>query len=140
MKKIKYKHKWSFNYNFTYYLTHPWEIFDELYREVKYFLQRGWRGYADCDIWNFDHYLSRLLADGLKILASGNSYPGQKKFDTAKKWEDALKLNSKRFQDYIDYEETGWEDDEDFSKLKKVYKEREKAIKFVGKWFGNLWD
>ena len=140
MKKLKYKHKWSLNYNFTYYLTHPWEIFDELYREVKYFLQRGWRGYADCDIWNFDHYLSILLADGLKVLAKGNSYPGQGIFDDAKKWEDALKLNAKRFQDYIDYEEVGWEDDPDFIKMKKVYKEREKAVKFMAEWFGNLWD
>jgi len=32
---------------------------------VKYFIQRGKRGYADCDLWGFDTYLARIIVDGI---------------------------------------------------------------------------
>jgi hypothetical protein len=38
------------------------------YREVKYFIQRGRRGWADCDTWSLDEYLSKWLPDALRYL------------------------------------------------------------------------
>lgn len=35
---------------------------------VKWFFQRGWRGYSDRDIWSFDHYLAEVISKGTKKL------------------------------------------------------------------------
>ena len=40
----------------------------DTYRNIKWFIQRGKRGYADCDIWGFDDYLSEIIANGIKSL------------------------------------------------------------------------
>jgi len=39
-----------------------------VYREIKWFVQRGRRGWADCDTWSLDNYLSRWLPDALRHL------------------------------------------------------------------------
>ena len=31
--------------------------------------QRGWRGYADHDVWGFDTYLAGVMAAGMRQLA-----------------------------------------------------------------------
>lgn len=38
------------------------------YRKVKRGLQRGYRGWADEDLWGFDGYLSVVISEGLKRL------------------------------------------------------------------------
>lgn len=43
---------------------HPTEI----YREIKWFIQRGRRGWADCDTWSLDDYLDRWMPDALRHL------------------------------------------------------------------------
>ena len=40
----------------------------DAYREIKWFIQRGKRGYADCDVWGFDYYLSNIIVNGIKDL------------------------------------------------------------------------
>lgn len=35
---------------------------------VKYFVQRGWRGYADCDHWDMDSYMESVLIELVKDL------------------------------------------------------------------------
>ena len=42
----------------------------DIYRNIKWFIQRGKRGYADCDVWGYDEYLSKIIVDGLKDLKS----------------------------------------------------------------------
>jgi hypothetical protein len=45
-------------------------------REVKWFLQRGKRGWADCDVWGLDDYLAGWLPDALKQLSEDtHGYP-----------------------------------------------------------------
>ena len=39
-----------------------------IYREIKWFIQRGKRGFADCDVWGFDCYLSKVISEGCKNL------------------------------------------------------------------------
>lgn len=34
--------------------------------EIKYFIQRGKRGYADCDVWGFDGYLAKMIVEVTK--------------------------------------------------------------------------
>lgn len=40
----------------------------DTYRNIKWFIQRGKRGYSDADIWGFDYYLSEVIVKGLKDL------------------------------------------------------------------------
>lgn len=39
-----------------------------VYRDIKYFIQRGRRGWADCDVWSLDGYLNSWLPDALRKL------------------------------------------------------------------------
>jgi len=50
-----------FNYN-------PWGNPRQAYREIKWFIQRGRRGYADCDVWSLDDYLDRWMPNALRRL------------------------------------------------------------------------
>lgn len=36
------------------------------YKEPKWFVQRGWRGYADCDWWHIADYNSKVMIELLK--------------------------------------------------------------------------
>ena len=123
----------------SWYLIHPWRLGVELYKEMRTFLQRGSRGYADSDVWSFDYYLRDILAGGLKELARGGSYPVSKEIDTYEKWQYALESNAKRFENVTQYEESGWERDD--GKLREtVYREQKEALKFVMRWFNDLWN
>jgi hypothetical protein len=53
-------------YRFFHY--NPWGNPRRAYREIKWFIQRGRRGWADCDVWGLDDYLSRWLPDALRRL------------------------------------------------------------------------
>lgn len=118
-----------------------WEVPMQKIREAKWFIQRGKKGYSDFDIWSFDSYLCEVLAGGLKKLAEESmGYPGYGEMDTFKKWQNALKLNTKRFQDVVDYENFGWENDKDWKKGNILYQELPKAFEFISKWFNSLWD
>lgn len=33
----------------------------DFFREIKWFIQRGRRGFADCDAWTLDNYLSKVI-------------------------------------------------------------------------------
>ncbi len=41
-------------------------------REIKWFIQRGCKGYADCDVWSFDLYLAGIIIGGLTELRNNN--------------------------------------------------------------------
>ena len=40
----------------------------DTYLNIKWFIQRGKRGYADCDVWNLDCYLADIISKGVKQL------------------------------------------------------------------------
>lgn len=41
---------------------------EDKYREIKWFIQRGKRGYSDRDVWGFYDYLTKVIVGGLKDL------------------------------------------------------------------------
>lgn len=57
-----------FGWNYRYLLIHPWVIIIESYYHTKWFIQRGYRGYADCDVWSLDSYLIRWMPKALRKL------------------------------------------------------------------------
>jgi hypothetical protein len=53
--------------------------------------QRATRGWADCDTWDIDGYLTRVLPPMLTYLADhGCSYPSFPPFETPEKWSEHL--------------------------------------------------
>lgn len=127
--------------NPQWYLTHPWEYFRDVWCDIIAFFQRGGRGYADCDTWSFDTYLQEVLVGGLRLLAKKtHSYPGIEEAKTYEDWVKLLKEMADGFQAVIDYEETGWEKDNDGKKRKEAYRKQEKSLALVSKWFDALWD
>jgi len=68
-------------------------IFDIKYhmRRIKYFCQRGKRGWADCDWWGMDYYLVSIILPMLKELkAKTHGYPGCKGAKTPEEWDKKL--------------------------------------------------
>ncbi len=55
-------------YNLAHYLRKPWEIFEDYGREVKFFWQRGTRGYSDRDVWSVDWFLTSIMPSMLQQL------------------------------------------------------------------------
>ena len=57
---------------------------------IKYAKQRITRGFADCDVWDYNSYLKKLFADGLVYLADNLlSYP--ERYGSAENWKKELK-------------------------------------------------
>lgn len=56
-------------------------------RSFKYAYQRATKGFADCDLWDFDSYLLYILSHGLEAFANTTiGYPGNKEFPTYESW------------------------------------------------------
>lgn len=68
------------------------------YRQVKWFIQRGCRGYADIDTWNFGGYVMRLLAENTRILKDiAHGYPARPGVNTMEEWQEVLEKMHKGF-------------------------------------------
>ena len=57
-----------YGYVATYALRHPLKYIRHWLYEIKFFFQRGWRGWADRDTWSIDYYLSSILPGALRHL------------------------------------------------------------------------
>ena len=69
----------------------------DIYNNIKYFIQRGLKGYSDRDLWSLDYHLSKVICGSLKELKEVKSgYPATydsktKKYDyNQKRWDDIL--------------------------------------------------
>ena len=40
----------------------------DTYRNIRYFIQRGKRGYSDCDIWGLNYYLADIITNSVREL------------------------------------------------------------------------
>ena len=121
-------------YNWQYHVTHPWEAIKEVYQDIKWFCQRGYRGYADCDAWAVDDYLSRLIPEMLtKLNALHYGVPNIKGM-TKDKWVLVVKKIIKAFELKHKY----------IYSLTNISNKEERAVKegftLFYEWFDYLWD
>ena len=58
----------NFSWSLEYYLLHPHVFIRDVYDSIKWFIQRGSRGYADCDVWSLDWYLTSFMPQALRDL------------------------------------------------------------------------
>lgn len=73
-----------------------WENSQDLCLAIKWFIQRGKRGFADCDIWQFDYYLSNLIEKGIKRLSEiSHGIPNNLK--DLDEWKDILEKIQRSF-------------------------------------------
>lgn len=56
------------DYNYAAYLYQPHNYVIALWDHAKWFIQRGTRGYADCDVWGLDSYLTEWMPRAVMAL------------------------------------------------------------------------
>jgi len=119
-------------------------------REIKWFIQRGKRGYADSDLWDLYWYISNLIVDALKEFDKRRGgHPG---YLTDKKWSEKLNEMREGFEFYKNVDDIESEAFEKFGDKRKagkllwledVEKQRkiaEKKLNIFIKYFEHLWD
>ncbi len=77
-----------------------------MFNSIKYFYQRGRRGWADCDVWNLDTYLVRVVSESLVALGdTTHGYPARlddlSTEDKSQLWLDTLTDIASAFIEYI---------------------------------------
>lgn len=157
---------WTFSYRKSYYLTHPWKFFNDIYWNCRNFWHRGRYGYAYTDVWNFCDWYPRVAAEALRYMAKhGSGYPGVAPWETPEKWRDHLEYLANQLQRCSDSQSFSWGRErneywEEYSKdvfhanaeLRKNYLRREEEIaqadhqyqeevfKFLGSNLQRYWD
>lgn len=98
---------WYMSYNKRYLLTHPWQWFKCVRRNIRDAWRRSVYGWTYSDVWDWDSWFLHTVPDMLRYMADhGSGYPGRAPFDTAEKWHDWL-------HEMADLLETGREDWQD---------------------------
>ena len=126
-------------------------------KKIKWFFQRGSRGWADCDWWDMSGYLIGIILPMLKELREyQHGYPGIGNADTPEKWDailDQMILGfgaGKRVSDDEYFMETnddiltrkptsdeirGWGD-----KSRKDQEIFDRGVELFTEWYWALWD
>ena len=99
--------------------------------EIKYFFQRGWRGYSDKDFWNAEDHLSYIICEACETLrVRGMGIPS--KYETEDEWHQVLEEIKHGFKLYKDHH---YEEDPE-----KWEKPLARSFKLLEENFGFLWD
>ena len=138
----------------------------DIYNNIKWFIQRGIRGYADCDIWDLDYYLSEILPRMLKQLKKNQHIlptwkDGESEEVAQKRWDSYINKMINTFEtakqiaesDYVYTESCTYDSEEnkehrlkikDMEFLHIMTKEEceqyEEGWRLFQKYFFKLWD
>ena len=145
MVKLPDTNKWQDAYYATrrgFYKLNP----KDRYRDVKWFIQRGRRGWSDRDVWSFDYYIAKVHIGGLTRLRDhhagvpmdiGADY---KDIDDADKvWCAYIDKMIAGFQAHITLADLDFDykDPEARNDLQRKY---DTSMRLYKKYFGDLWD
>ena len=82
----------AFKYQATYKWNsdpkHIWSNIEDFFYWIKYFFQRGWRGWANCDTWGMDGYLLEVMIPMMKHLKETKH--GHPACYTEKRWDKIM--------------------------------------------------
>jgi len=99
--------------------------------DIKAFIQRGRRGFAQRDTWGFDSYLAKVISEGIdSLIKELHGHPCDLK--NLKQWKSILKKISKTFKIA--------NTTEDCKRTKKQKKDYEEGWKLFKEYFRGLWD
>jgi len=128
------------------------------FKEIKWFIQRGRRGWSDCDVWDFDSYLCDIIPQALRKLKGGSGCPSDFYDKDAINnechlWNETLEAMAQGFEStkflkghhYMKWVESkdkkGYKTlDTDYEALENARKKMEIGLKLFAENFINLWD
>lgn len=98
---------------------------------IKWFIQRGKRGWADCDTWSLDWYLSEWMPKAIRHLKdTSNAHPPTMTF---RQWKYILELIARGFEADFKMKDEIIDD-------KRLQKRKERGLKLFIKYYDNLWE
>ena len=121
------------DYNYAFYLYQPHEYFIALYGHMEAFIQRGYRGYADRDIWSLDYYLSGWMPAALERLR--RTKHGTPIGMTPKGWDTRLTVMVEGFKAVREMDDVSNRDH-----YKQLKRKMDKGLRMFAECFLNLWD
>ena len=116
------------------------------FSRIKWFIQRGKRGYSDCDTWNLYNYLLNILVPALENLQEiKHGCPANENEDIEeafKRWTDELQIMIDGFKAGLDMEEMCIETTYEDFKVRHAELEMKfnKGMEMFVKRFWHLWD
>jgi len=114
-----------------YWYRYFWNYVSSIPLRVKSFFQRGYRGWAHSDTWDFDYYLSKVIAEGVQNLININSTDDSKRIKDFKEIVKTMKLAIKVNEKNIYYSK------EKYDEMKKEF---DRGMKILAKRWFEMWD
>lgn len=108
-------------------------------RKVKWFIQRGKRGYADCDLWDFDTYLEKVMSKGLRDFADRTQSFPDYRYPTFEDWQTALREIANLIEKFNPDNSMDWDSEITAQDWKDAYMDSEIAQEIVFDWFKSNW-
>lgn len=130
-----------------YFFVRNWDRADRRLRNIKFFWQRGKKGYSDLDVWGFDAYLCKVMVGGLTKLIDnlhghpyefGDTHPD----DPLAAWSAVLKEMREGFEaahKIIDPHSVD-DDYEVMANYKELEDKFNRGMDLFKKYFFDLWD
>lgn len=117
-----------------------------MFHRLRWFIQRGRRGWSDDDLWNLDYYLASVLAGSLRALDErGVGFPCRKPDPTGvcprscddcrRSWSVELRKNVRKFQAVAGRESAASDWDEET----RIYTEGQEAMAWLAQNWRALW-
>lgn len=112
-----------------------------LYYDVKYFTQRGRRGFSDRDLWNINDHLIMLIPSMIRAWQK-KGLMGHPADLTEGQWSGILNEIAGGFEYYMRVENLLYDGDTDqyIKDYAKAIKGVNKSFKLITKHWGGLWD
>lgn len=111
-----------------------------MFKEIKYLIQRGKRGYLDRDLWDLGYYISGVMVKAINDFdKTRHGYPsGLKDLE----WSEILKDMKAGFQAILDMDSLlDWVEIENYkTEYKKLKAIKDKGLKLFVKYIEGLWD
>ncbi len=131
------------DYNYAAYLYQPHKYFVALYDHVKYFIQRGRRGWSDRDAWGWYNRHAEIMVGVLQYLRKHKH--GTPLGLTPGKWTKKLEIMEQGFQVVIDEDNdmTSYKELSQRENRKLIFGRRRKlmlGLKYFRTYYYNLWD
>jgi hypothetical protein len=138
-------------YNSYYVLTHPWEFFEECWRQVRWAWQRIFRKYDDRVIWNIDCFLTEMLPiwirqlkrnkDGIpRIMWEEGMTPIDENYNYSEEDNEIARL---KWENILDNIAEGFEAGrkiQDWESTEELVKKFDEGFDLFKKYFFDLWD
>lgn len=127
-------------------------------KKIKWFIQRGKRGWADCDAWSFDGYLCDIIIAGVSHLQKNMQGCPSELYDESStnnecwKWKEKLEEIIQGFEagkQLMNHNFMRWDEREeddllewnmDTEKRDQLSRKYKRGITVFSEYFLNLWD